>query len=49
MKDYQNPTIVTLGTVAELTQSSNKCGGSADVAGEQQPFTTHDECPKVNH
>jgi hypothetical protein len=47
MKDYQDPTIVTLGTVAELTESANKCAGSADLHGEQVPFTTHLGCPPV--
>jgi hypothetical protein len=34
MKEYTNPTVVTLGTVAELTETvkPDKCGGSADAA-----------------
>jgi hypothetical protein len=46
-KEYENPTIVTLGDVAKLTQSSNKCAGSADLSGEQVNETTHDACPPV--
>ena len=30
MKAYEDPTIETLGTVAELTQE-DKCGGSGDA------------------
>jgi hypothetical protein len=30
MKAYENPTIETLGNVAELTQV-DKCGGSGDI------------------
>jgi hypothetical protein len=45
MKEYQDPTIVTLGTVAELTQSFNKCAGSADYTGHQVDEETHDACP----
>jgi hypothetical protein len=33
MKAYEDPTIVTLGTVAELTEVVvDKCGGSGDAA-----------------
>ena len=32
MKAYENPTIETLGTVAELTAVVDKCGGSGDSA-----------------
>jgi hypothetical protein len=27
---YEEPTVVELGTVAELTQQIDKCGGSGD-------------------
>jgi hypothetical protein len=47
MKAYQNPTIVTLGTVAELTQSFNKCAGSADYTGHQVNEETKNACPPV--
>ena len=32
MKAYADPTIETLGTVAELTAKVDKCGGSGDSA-----------------
>lgn len=31
MKAYENPTITTLGTVVELTEKLDKCGGSGDA------------------
>jgi hypothetical protein len=46
MKAYDDPTIVTLGTVAELTQV-DKCGGSGDTAYPQildERFAPDNEC-----
>jgi hypothetical protein len=38
MKEYADPTIVTLGTVAELTATVDKCGGSGDAFIETPPL-----------
>jgi hypothetical protein len=38
VKEYADPTIVTLGTVAELTATIDKCGGSGDAFIEQPPL-----------
>lgn len=46
MKEYTDPTIETLGTVAELTQV-DKCGGSADSAFPtllEDRFAPDNEC-----
>jgi hypothetical protein len=37
MKAYTDPTIETLGTLAELTETENKCGGSGDAFHPQPP------------
>jgi hypothetical protein len=48
MKAYEDPTIVTLGTVAELTETLvDKCGGSGDAAFPdilEQRFAPTDTC-----
>ena len=47
IKEYTDPTIVTLGTVAQLTESFNKCAGSADFTGHQVNEETRNGCPPV--
>ena len=46
MKAYENPTIVTLGTVAEFTEV-DKCHGSGDTAYPdvlENRFAPDNEC-----
>jgi hypothetical protein len=46
MKEYTDPTIETLGTVASLTEV-DKCGGSADSAFPtllEERFAPDNEC-----
>lgn len=49
MESYTEPTIETLGTVAELTMTlEDKCGGSGDAAFPQQleeRFAPTGTCP----
>ena len=47
MKAYADPTIETLGTVAELTAKVDKCGGSGDSAFPdilENRTAPHDTC-----
>ncbi|HXR31563.1 MAG TPA: hypothetical protein VN752_10540 [Solirubrobacterales bacterium] len=45
MKAYENPTIVTLGTVVELTE--HKCNGSGDsVFPQLTEGTNQPSCPQ---
>jgi hypothetical protein len=46
MKEYSDPTIVTLGTVVELTaENPDKCGGSGDAFAEVQDILRNEYEP----
>ena len=51
MKEYRVPTIVTLGTVAELTETgTDKCSGSGDLyypQEQEQRFAPTGTCPQT--
>jgi hypothetical protein len=47
MKEYSDPTIVTLGTVVGLTEDDkpDKCGGSGDAFAEVQDILRNEYEP----